>query len=218
MSRGADFFEREKERKRQEALDSGLARAVANRDVAVARELLDQGASPRAPSTSGWPMLVQVANAIGLHRSGARERSEQIFTLLLERGADPNQATGSGQTALHAAAYYSLSPQARQLLERGAEARARDAEGCEPAHVVGSGGGAYGAKEWSDPVGVLVALQGAGADFGALNEAGESAKSRARLTGRGEIAQAMEGLEAARERDEIQSELPAPPKERRASL
>ena len=89
----------------------------ADAQVACALALLKSGASPRAADVYG---LGPVHCAAACRRAGAR-----LVELLITYGANPNQATGGGRTALHAAAHHGHADAVHVLLHAGADANYR---------------------------------------------------------------------------------------------
>jgi ankyrin repeat protein len=92
------------------ALDaSGVAplhRAVRTRSSPAVRALLDGGADVKAPNNAGSTPLHLAVQTTGRGGSGsehARRQQAEIISLLLERGASPNDRDGKGKTVLQAA-------------------------------------------------------------------------------------------------------------------
>lgn len=217
MERGADFFEKEKEKKRQQALDGALARAVANRDAKEARSLLTQGASVSAPSSDGGSLLMQMIRAIGLHRSGPKERAREVFDLLLSFGADVSQMSDGGQNALHLASFFGQAELVQSVLAHGGRVNEADFKWCSAAHWVG----ASADTDEEGRAGTLATVRvlgEAGANFRAKNNSGETPVERARARGDENVALEMEGIEALRESRLISEDLPSKSRERKASL
>src|SRR6185369_16888259 len=83
-----------------------LHRAVRTRSLLAVRALLDGGADPRAPNTSGSTPLHLAVQTTGRGGSGsehARQQQAGIIQLLLERGARPTDTDGRGRRVHQAA-------------------------------------------------------------------------------------------------------------------
>lgn len=109
----------------REHSDQPLRSAVGrNGSIEVVRFLLERGASPRAVDSNG-------RNALG---GAVAFRKPEIVSLLLDSGADPNQALGSW-TPLMDAAMQGDSAMVELLLQRGADPNLRDENGRTPAEI-----------------------------------------------------------------------------------
>jgi ankyrin repeat protein len=107
---------------------TALLWSVDDRDKVEA--LLAAGADPRASASSGFTPLIAAANC---------HANAPVVKLLLDRGADANQASPTGTTALLLAPG-SDSDTVKLLLDRGANVRARNAAGATALHVAASRG------------------------------------------------------------------------------
>jgi hypothetical protein len=95
--------------------------------LAQLRTLLDAGIDPNATSERGTA-LDRALLSLQVGRG-----CPQVVTLLLERGADPNVATGKDrQTSLHRAATYQGPTVVRWLLDAGARVDVTSADGSTP--------------------------------------------------------------------------------------
>ena len=105
-----------------------LIAAKAN-DVAVMRELLENGADPLEPTDNGTtPLMVAagVGHAPGITRS-AEDEALRAVTVCVELGADVNAVNEQGDTALHGAAWREQADSiVRFLVERGAALDAKN--------------------------------------------------------------------------------------------
>lgn len=92
-------------------VDDGLSRMVYKDDACLLRELLDRGMSPHSYNREGHPLLYLAAY----------HSSNQVFDLLLERGADMNsKSLRDGRTAMDVAAETADEYKIQELLQRGA--------------------------------------------------------------------------------------------------
>lgn len=99
-----------------------LSRAAQSGNVPLAQKLLELGASPDAPDTSGDTPLIHAAANL------------QILKLLAEKGADLNIVGRSG-TALMAALRSQQMDAVGYLLSKGANATLADQQGNTPLHI-----------------------------------------------------------------------------------
>ena len=103
---------------------SPLSVAITNRDVEVVRLLLEYGADPDA-QPAGQPLL---SDALSRDSAG-------VFPILVEKGADVNVSrVGYGETPLMIAVAMQSMPAVKLLLSRGANIRAKDADGKNVLH------------------------------------------------------------------------------------
>ena len=82
----------------------------------MAQELLDRGADPTAWATGSLRVQPLHSAVAGGH--------EQLARLLLERGANPDQAQDGGYTPLHGAAANGMAALCDVLIEHGANPKA----------------------------------------------------------------------------------------------
>jgi ankyrin repeat protein len=85
---------------------TALHRAVRTRSAPAVRALLDAGADPRTPNAAGSTPLHLAVQTTGRSGSGspqARAQQAAIITLLLERGANPDDQDGQGKSVRTAA-------------------------------------------------------------------------------------------------------------------
>src|SRR5438105_1059469 len=85
---------------RQARLDANLCAAVASKDAASVRTLLDSGADPNAHTSYG---MFGYGRNTGV-MSAAGNDDQAVMQSLLDHGADVNASDGSGMTALMYAA------------------------------------------------------------------------------------------------------------------
>ena len=100
--------------------DTALINAAWNRNVAVAKALLEHGASVNAANVQGETPLI-----MALHNGS----DGTMVQLLLSAGADPNAKTAHGMTPLIAAAMAGDDIAAEALLKAGADPSVRDGYG-----------------------------------------------------------------------------------------
>ncbi|MGD9873796.1 MAG: ankyrin repeat domain-containing protein [Kiritimatiellia bacterium] len=100
--------------------------ALAEKNPAMFRLLLDRGASPNARGSSNdWPVIMSVAWA----------GNEEMLRDLLEYGADPNLTPPSGQSALFVALRRGHNNIMHTLLKAGADPGQRLVDGMSPWHL-----------------------------------------------------------------------------------
>jgi hypothetical protein len=99
---------------------SELSDAAREGDTAAIRRLIASGADPNAPSGGNdWTPLM---HAIHKHQNAS-------IPALIDGGADPNRASASGVTPLMMAAGYGYDDTVRLLMQRGAKAALKNADG-----------------------------------------------------------------------------------------
>ncbi len=128
---------------------SSLAKAAFEGEAAKVRDLLAKGADPNGAegplilaARAGQVTVIQIllrAGADPNQRGGVNDwtvlmhavhkNQEGAAVSLLEGGADPNAATGHGETPLMMAAGYGQTGMVRILLSHGADPRAKDVHG-----------------------------------------------------------------------------------------
>jgi uncharacterized protein len=100
----------------------------------VAELLLRAGADPRAITEDAFLRIPVLGSAIAT-TPGVPQPSDdedvvlRLVRLLLEHGADPDQARRDGMTALHSAAWRGLGRVVQELLDAGADRRAQATDG-----------------------------------------------------------------------------------------
>jgi ankyrin repeat protein len=114
-----------------------LLRAAKAGDLVAMRKLLERHADVRAATIDGITPLLAAAG-VGSRDSDTRGRFKtqrdavEAVTLLLDAGADVNDADGRGQTALHGAAFWGFNDLVQLLADRGAAPGAKDRRGMTP--------------------------------------------------------------------------------------
>lgn len=160
---GAPFSHRTQRGRRP---DTALHEAVRVGDLNAARALVDDRVDPNHVSRLSAPLII-----------AAQHAPAGMTALLLNAGADPRQASHTGETALHAAAARGDLGIVRLLLERGGDPNAGSGQGVSllydhptvtlgerPAHLAA----AYGHDA------VLAVLADAGADLTAPDRSGRT--------------------------------------------
>jgi ankyrin repeat protein len=113
----------------QEAGATALLRASLCGDLAVVKLLLAHGADPLIPTFDHTTPLM-AASGVGWAEGFTFQYSEdetiQLVKLLLEAGAQLNEANDHGITALHGAAYKGANDVVQLLVDRGADLSAKD--------------------------------------------------------------------------------------------
>jgi ankyrin repeat protein len=95
-----------------------LITAIEYNYVDILRELLTLGADPNRDANGVFPLF----------KAAERETSDQVL-MLLEAGANVNQARENGTTALMQAAYYGRTETVKKLIEKGADLEMADQSG-----------------------------------------------------------------------------------------
>ena len=111
-----------------EAPTALILAAQRNEGDQVARLLLDKGADKELAGTFGYSWFEPGSVGTPLI-TAACNRHASILRLLLERGANPNAASSTKQTALMFVAVKGEVGMAKLLLDRGADPNARDSYG-----------------------------------------------------------------------------------------
>ena len=114
-----------------------LVRAAKAVDLVTMRKLLARGADVHAPTADSITPLLAAAG-VGSRDSDTRGRyrterdAVTAVTMLLDAGADVDDADTRGQTALHGAAFWGYNDLVRLLASRGAALDAKDRRGMTP--------------------------------------------------------------------------------------
>jgi ankyrin repeat protein len=106
-----------------------LLRAAMYGDLTVVRLLLDHGADPFIPTTDRTtPLMVAsgVGWADGFTFEYSPEETLELVKLLVEKGANVNDANDHGITPLHGAGYKGANKVVQYLVDRGANLSALD--------------------------------------------------------------------------------------------
>jgi ankyrin repeat protein len=114
-----------------------LLRAAKGGDVEAVRLLLQHKADYEYPTESGvTPLMVAAGNGHGANPTRGRyktdEQAAECVRLLIEAGADVNEATRTRQTALHSAAAKGWNETVKVLAAHGADLEAADSGGLRP--------------------------------------------------------------------------------------
>lgn len=123
-----------------------FTRAARSADVELMHYLLDHGADPKLVGKDNQTALM-VAAGEGWqdHIRGTEAEALEAVKLCVSLGIDVNAATDKGETALHGAAHRGADSIAKYLLEKGANANARNKKGFTPLDIamgkVGYAGG-----------------------------------------------------------------------------
>ena len=99
------------QKKQSSTADPKIIQCIKNGDVACTSEFLATGGKANAVDEKGAPLLI----------TASETKSVAVVKLLLNAGADPNDA-GSGETPLCRAALFGRKDIARALLDAGAKA------------------------------------------------------------------------------------------------
>jgi ankyrin repeat protein len=104
--------------------------------------LLSAGADPNTADETGWTLLQHALGIGGEHADptipfhhAVCVRALELVERLLEAGADPNAATISGATPMHAAALWPAPNVMQKLLDHGGKIDLQDRLGNTPLHV-----------------------------------------------------------------------------------
>lgn len=108
--------------------------AAITADVPTMKLLLEHGADPKIGAGRGVTPLIVAAgvNHVEQESRVPEARMIEAIALLLELGADINQASDAGDTALHAATRAGLDTVVPYLVQRGANINARNKAGATP--------------------------------------------------------------------------------------
>jgi len=114
-----------------------LLRAAKGGDVEAVQLLLQYKADYKFPTESGvTPLMVAAGNGHGANPTRGRyktdEQAAECVRLLIEAGADVNEATRTRQTALHSAAAKGWNETVKLLAAKGADLEAADSAGLRP--------------------------------------------------------------------------------------
>lgn len=99
--------------------------AISGHSPTITRLLLNAGASPNATDTQGVPLIVAAAST---------PRNTAIVEMLLEYGANIDESTASGNTALLTAVMSGLLATVKVLVDRGADINLADSNGISAFH------------------------------------------------------------------------------------
>lgn len=124
------------------------------------KQLILEGGNPNATLTDTTWLLLYVM------------RPGDLFSFLLEHGANPNKSDESSQTPLHKAAYHGIYVKAVQLIEAGANIHRIDNQGNSPLMEA--------VKNNQPKIVQLLLEKGAATEIEVRNSAGESPLSLAR--------------------------------------
>ena len=154
--------------------------------VESVRTCIEAGTPVDLPA--GWSWSTPLHRTQSLFAGGA---ANEVASLLLAAGAEPNARTDDGRTPLHSAASSGDAPMVGTLLQAGADANARTPDGTTPLHS--ASGGSRGT------VATVSLLVEAGADVDARTELGATPLHWAVSQGNHEVAARLLELGADRE-------------------
>jgi ankyrin repeat protein len=120
-------------------------RAARSADLEVMHLLLDKGADPKLANKDGLNALM-LASGIGWtdHIRGTEAEALEAVKLCADLGLDVTKVTDKGETALHGAAGRGADTIVKFLVEKGANASARNKRGFTPLDIADGKGGAPG--------------------------------------------------------------------------
>ncbi|MGP0074328.1 MAG: ankyrin repeat domain-containing protein [Bryobacteraceae bacterium] len=119
-----------------------FTRAARSADLELMHLLLDKGADPKLVGKDNQTALMVAAGvAWNDHIRGTEAEALEAVKLCVSLGMDVNAATDKGETALHGAAHRGADSIAQYLVEKGANASARNKRGFTPLDLaLGKGG------------------------------------------------------------------------------
>jgi len=142
--------------------DTALHVAAAAYQKRIARELIQNGASPRAVNRRGaTPLHYAATGGPGSTHWNPNAQAATI-ELLIHAGGDPEAADKSGVCPLHVAVRSRCAAAVQTLLAHGANARRRNANGSTPLHLAvqatgrGGSGGAQSKEQQATIIGLLI--------------------------------------------------------------
>jgi ankyrin repeat protein len=143
-------------------------------NVPITRLLLERGATPVRLGNVGWSPLQQAALFNG---------NTEVIGLLLDAGADVNEATSTGATPVSIAAGAGNLAELELLLARGGDVKGFARPGCRPRHppLVSAVRGGTGSPQ------LLQRLIDAGADVDAADDEGVTPVIAAAAFGRTDL-------------------------------
>jgi ankyrin repeat protein len=152
-------------------------------DVPMTRLLLERGATPMRLGNVGWSPLQEAAALSG---------NTEVIVLLLDAGADVNEATSAGATPVSIAAGAGNLAALDLLLARGGDVKGFARPGCRPCHppMVSAVRGGKGSPQ------LLQRLIDAGADIDAADDEGVTPVIAAAAFGRPDLIEFLVGAEA----------------------
>jgi len=117
---------------------SALGYAISRQQVDVVRKLIELGARVNKRSNENHTPLIFTVRTLygkGGYSALTRDARNEIARILIEHGADVNQADTYGNTALHGAVEDHNAELIRMLLAAGADATKENANGDTPASL-----------------------------------------------------------------------------------
>jgi len=115
--------------------DTALHIAAAAHQVAIATELISQGANVRSRNRRGAEPLHYAADDGPGSQNWDLQAQAAIVTLLIKAGADPNVDDKSGVAPLHRAVRNRCTGTVRALLDHGADPLRKNKSGSTPLHL-----------------------------------------------------------------------------------
>lgn len=142
---------------------TAFTRAARSADIELMHYLLDHGADPKLTGKDNQNALMVAA---GLnwndHIRGTEDEALEAVKLCLSLGLDINAATDKGETALHGAAHRGADNIAKFLIEKGANANARNKKGFTPLDIAMGKGGFLGPGPVHESTAAIIKQAGGG--------------------------------------------------------